>query len=74
MRRPSATKALKETRGAQDRARVVAQQLLGLGVAQDGRAAILGRGNRRRHGDRNRRDQRGQSRGLVRRWAEHGYH
>ena len=63
-----------ETGGAQNGTRVVAQQLLGLGIADHGGPAILlGGGNRRRKRDRRRRDQRGEFGGvLVKRWAKHG--
>ena len=46
--------------GAQDRPRVVAQQLLRLGVAQHRGALVLGRRERRRHDKRGRRGEGGQ--------------
>ena len=55
-----------QTRGAQDRARVFAQQLLGLGVAQDRRPLGLRmRGRDRRQRDRSRRDEGGEGGGLL---------
>ena len=55
-----------EARGAQDRPGIVAQQLLGLGIAEDGRAAVfLRHRGHRRNGERHRRDQRGQLQWLL---------
>ncbi|MGY4436899.1 hypothetical protein ACVWWO_009376 [Bradyrhizobium sp. F1.13.1] len=80
MRRPSATNAferalvddhhldvlLLQTGDAQDRAGVFAQQLLGLGVAQDRRPLRLRmRGRERRQRDRSRRDEGDERGGLL---------
>ena len=50
--------------GAQDRAGVVAQQLLGLGIAEDRRAPSLRKRRHRRNGERDRGGDGGQSRGI----------
>ncbi|MFK4578608.1 hypothetical protein ABIF83_002055 [Bradyrhizobium ottawaense] len=57
---------LLQTRGAQDRARIFAQQLLGLGVAQDRRPLLLRpRRRERQQRDRRSRNEGGEGGGLL---------